>query len=817
MSERRSGGGGEQPSKFERIKGYLTDKKETLDESRLDKLSNKYYKFLKVLFVAWNVAYLDHDDIIVAVERIPQVINASLTKDEARHTAEGLMHKYQEKIDKGEPLPVNLISLYLEQERLLGGTSVEDVAKARAHFDALAEAANRQQANHWSEEETLGWILKQQGNYNNANNRLTDLLLTGEGECEARAKFIEAMVQAVFPKYVAEGKLKLEHFRGHIDANGLAVPGHVRAVLDLTSEGKGIIILDGDAPHHEITEAAIAKHQAIGMYEATGTAVKGIAVKEGLTTWDKENAPHQAAIQKANRKDARAAKKAAANTDYVGKLEQKVHQALVNNTVSSYPEATATLGDGLANINRNVSSKKVAGSYAHAADDFKNPIELRLVHDNEPQEMLTIDNYETALTPDGVRLDKFKSYSAQALDALLSQRRARQEEQNRESKDAVSASAAMRIFAAKKNAAYMPVQLAAKSGIMVTEFNKYGPIAWKIKGNDLPPIYDIPTSSVEMENVSQISNGLSQIAWDDGAYLDITIANTELGAEGVRGGEILSVAINHGLKNITIKSNFAGDQWLAGADFGGAKLESLTLSNVGGGRLSDLTVDRLSWARSTGFQGGALANVKASDTVLRFNDDPGEQPGLNVKNGIEFDGGVFFVNGESDRFRTKTLQLQAAKDQYVMIMPAAFSGMSFDVLSLSSDIVLRENALENAKIDTLIVRLGQGAPSDMISTQAATTGHINRVVIIKSGETLLNKNQTESTTSAILHAKSGADRMILRDPLDRKEVEQFRQSSHIKAPIYVIIDQNWQQLINLFGDESHIPDADLFAMSYITP
>lgn len=808
MSERR----------FENIQGYLTDKKEMLDESRFDQLSNKYYNFLKVLFVAWNVAYLDHEDIIVAVERIPQVINATLNKDEARHTAEGLLHKYQEKLDQGEPLPVNLINLYLEQERLLGGTSPQDIAKARAKFDALVEAAQKQQANHWSEEETLGWILKQQGRYNNANNRLTDLLLTGEGECEARAKYIGSMVQAVFPTYVAKGQLKTEYFRGHTDDHGLQVPGHVRVVLDQTEEGKGIVILDGDAPHHDITAQAIAKHENIGMYETTGTVVKGIAVAEGLTNWDKENAPHQQALQKAERRDARKAKKVADNADVVGRLKQKLHQGLVNNSVGdSHPAATTTLGDGTANINRDISPKKIAGSYAHSAEDFKNPIEVRLVHGNGPTAMLTIDNYRSAMTSSGIRLDKFKAYGADALDAVLSERKARQEEDNRESKDTVSAFPAMRNLAAKQNAQYMPVELSAKSGIMTTEFKKYGPIAWKFHGNDLPPIAGIPTSGIELDEVTQISNDLSQLDWTDEGYLDITIANKDLGEKGVTGGETLPEAIKHGLKNITITNDFAGDKWLAGADFGGARLESLTLNNVVSGKLSGLTVDRLSWALSMGFQAGTLANVKAHDTVLVFKSNQAELPGIDAKGAIEFDGGVFFIDGTKDRFRTDTLQLQVAKNQHVVIESAAFSGMSFDVLKLNSNFILQGNALEQAQIKTLIINLGQQAPSDMMSSQVAATGHIGRVVIIKSSESLLNSNQSEATKSAILHATAGSDRVTLREPLDRSEVEQFRKSSQIEAPVYVVIDQNWQQLVNLYGDESNIPDARLLTMAYLAP
>ncbi len=762
-------------------------------ETRYEKFQNHYYRFLKVLFVAWNVAYLDHEDIITAAERIPQMVAAKMNHAEAKQTAEGLMTKYQEKIDQGEPLPVDLATLYLQQEHEIAGVSTEDMVQAKAKFDALAETTKRQQADHWSVDETLGWILKQQGDYNDANNLLTDLLLTGQGECEARAKFIEALVQATFPEYV--GKMKVEFFRGQVNDDGTIEPGHTRVVLDLTAEGKGIVVLEGDAPHHETSAKDIAKHQKIAMYEATGTAVKSIAVKEGITTWAKERAAHKPELQQAARADAKKAK----NIDRVAKLAYDLHEALADDTINANPPATAHYTDGRAHMD--VSPKKVVGSYAHSAEDFKDAIELTITH-NSAKPTMTLANMDLAFTtkPGFVDLAAFSTYDSQALEAILAKRRARAPapgERGQKSTD--------------------PVVINSQLGILTKSFKKYGPIAWDLQSQDLPPIQDIPTSSIEMDIETQISNGLADIAWDKDSRLVVRIKSGQGVNEEIAGGQNLNEAIKRGLSAITIMGDLSGDYSLSDLNLRNSKLKSLNLVGVDVGDLSGLTVDNLDWTKTMGFKGGSLANVRAHRASLYFGINSAEQPGLRLKNALDFDGSIFFsagMNGRGvdDHFEVDILRLNADMDQRVVIQPGSFSGMRFNTLAIDSDILLEGNALENANIGTLIIDPGETAPSDMMASPVAATGHIDRVVIIKRQEVLLNRQGTDDLNKAVQH---GGDKSVIALTMDDVELGMFKENSKLTAPIYVVGDQLWQSLIEKYGEEQLIPDDVLASKAYL--
>jgi hypothetical protein len=807
MSERQ-GGGEYQPRQ---------DKESILHENRLERFSKRYHRFLKVLFVAWNVAYLDHEDLLLAAERMPQIISAKMSEDEAKKTAEGLLEKYQEKMDKGESLPVDLATLYLEQERQLGGVSEADTAKARAHFDALVEAAKRQQAGGWSEPETLGWILKQQGDYNDGYNQLTDLLNSGVGECEARAKFIAAMVQAVFPEYVKNSQMKVEIFRGKVNESGVIQPGHVRVIIDLTAEGKGVIVLEGDAPHHEMNPTDIAKHQEIGGREVTAMAVKSFAVKTGLTTWGVEDEPNKKLIKKATREDL---KKVAELKDPIGQVSSLLHSALVDNSTSSYPEGIATYGDGRETMN--IDPHPIGKSYALSRENFGNTIELRLVH-NKPK--LTLDNLDQAYTSGIIDLERFDTFDEQALDVLLTQRQEQMRVSTLANLATNGSTPQMKRVTERINARYQPIAINSKQGIHRSIFREHGPIAWVLHGDQLPSIFDIPTSSMQIKGITEIPAEIAGIAWTKDSYLDLQLAIVDLDNNDIEGGMALTRALQKGLTHISIEGGGIGDQFINGVDFRWMnKMQSLNLKNVSTGSLAGLEVDQLSWSRNMGFQAGALANARAHDTVLRFNGNGADKPSKNPKDALEFDGGIFSSNGEGtgqqmgDYFITDTLALQVAKNQRVTIEAAAFSNMHFDVLSLSSDILLREDALVGARIDTLVINIGQTAPADMIKPELRAINtkpleNIRRVVIIRKSNTLLDKGDQALLKST--PPLTNEELTAFRKDLDAEQLGLFNARLNAKAPIFVVVDQVYQSLIEKYGSQQAIPDTALLASANI--
>lgn len=817
---------GQKRSEVEAQKKYdpKKDPKSIFFETKFDRFSNKYYTFLKVLFLAWNTAYLDHEDITTALERIPQKIEAAMSSGEARKAAEEAKAIYQEKMDKGEPLPVDLISFYLEQEHLTAGVSDETITKARAHFDALMEAAKRQQAMGWSREQTIGWVLKQQGEYDDSQALLSDLLTTGRGQCQARMRFITAAMQVLYPEDVAAGKLKIESFRDHIDENGVLQHGHVRAVFD---EGDHVDVLEGDVIHRDDD---VEKHRNIGEYEATAMAVKSLAVSQGIDTFAKEESSKEKKIARQQRQNMKHLQDQSPSS-VIENLSKGLHDTLANDAIGAYPTGTELYGDGRDHMN--VDPHPVSGNnYALSHEDWPNGVhgEFRVFEKKVP---MTIHNFQTAFSEQTfymengrakipIFLDRFSTFDSDAVIALLQERQ-------------------RRINQVEHFPATYPLVVKSNQKIDPKAFLHAGAMDWELHGDVLPEIGSILTKSVTVQDAEKIPAGLDKISWSENrGSLHVSFDGRQIAA--VNGLE-LRQAIEGGLRNITLDggpSQYA--QPIVGLSLAGMDLHALTLKNIQPSAeesWNGLHVASLEWSSKESFPTGALTGVVAenmrvvfsrhvSNPITELNTGEGWQGNeLKRKKAMamaikpySFDGSVFrdqeldVVQSDwRENFQAKNITiLTEDHDGAVWISAGAFRGMNVDSLTIGNGVTLGESALENAEIGTLMINGRQTDPlTKSIDAKALSKfGGVERVIVIQQDEHV----PLDGDSSRFKGIK-GENQIDIMIGVNNEHLAEFRKKSGVGCPIYVIMYQKWLQLKREYPHGNEIPKEVLVMNAFM--
>ncbi len=145
----------------------------------------------------------------------------------------------------------DLTQMYFGSESLIEGVSEEEQKEATEIYQGIIDKANELKNSGASSDEVLGYILKQQGVYDEDQPLLSDLMRDHRGNCEARLKYITSAVEDLYPDTVNNGELGVQLFAPNVDAHGDIREPHVRAIL--TQNGNRFV-LEGDAMFPEEPE-----------------------------------------------------------------------------------------------------------------------------------------------------------------------------------------------------------------------------------------------------------------------------------------------------------------------------------------------------------------------------------------------------------------------------------------------------------------------------------------------------------------------------------------------------------------------------------
>ena len=277
-----------------------------------------------------------------------QAFASKETKKMEKETLDNVKNAFEKK----EELRVDLSTFYLSTEGLKEGLSAGDTKAAEARYAEIIGNAKALRDEGRSETEVLGFILKQQGKYKSHDELMTDLLVRGEGNCEARMKYITSAVEDVYPEEAKAGNILVQDFGSYTDESGKFREGHVRAVLDA---GESFQILEGSA-----VKTTLKSEESAPAFEAHWLAVTSylagqaeISYKDmGLDT-DGEAAP----------------------LGYMG-----------SDSFLTYPASSAHYGSGNDGL-KDIAPKPIKGSWGKAAEEKpKGPLAVDFLYVS-PEEM----------------------------------------------------------------------------------------------------------------------------------------------------------------------------------------------------------------------------------------------------------------------------------------------------------------------------------------------------------------------------------------------------------------------------------------------
>lgn len=298
------------------------------------------------------------------IENAPRQARAYLNSMEAGQEAEKMLVNFHEELESGEPIDIDLSDFYFNDELLRGGVSPEQVKQAKEYYDSVLNEAEKLLDSGATQEEVLGYILKMQGDYAREKTMLTDLLTKNAGNCEARAKYLSAAVQDLYPDLVKEGKVHYQLFGEFRDKNGNLQDGHIRVVID--EGGDTLKVLEGDAVFSEEKDA----ENPIPQFEATNLTVKSALVKSGTYSYTENGEVRDTGITKTTEEAAR-------------------EWSSGRNSLMTFPRSEAKYGDHRGTSN--IAPSRVAGSWAKTNLAWSPDFQLEaLEHKKEKKPELTI-------------------------------------------------------------------------------------------------------------------------------------------------------------------------------------------------------------------------------------------------------------------------------------------------------------------------------------------------------------------------------------------------------------------------------------------
>lgn len=319
---------------------------------------------LFALSVAIHGGVFMKNEIGQMIENAPRQARAYMNSVEAGNVAERILVNFQEELESGEPIDMDLSDFYFNDELLRGGISPEQVKQAKEHYESMLTEAQKLLDSGATRNEVLGYVLKMQGDYHRDKALMTDLLTSGSGNCEARAKYISAAVQDLYPDLAKEGKVNYQLFGEYRDKNGNLQDGHIRVVLD--EGGDTISILEGDAVFSEEKDP----ENPIPQFEVTNITAKASLVKSGIYSYADEGMVKDTGITKTAQESAR-------------------EWSSGRNSLMAFPRSSAKYSDYRGTTN--IEPKKVAGSWAKTNLAWSPDFQLEaLEHKKEQKPELTI-------------------------------------------------------------------------------------------------------------------------------------------------------------------------------------------------------------------------------------------------------------------------------------------------------------------------------------------------------------------------------------------------------------------------------------------
>jgi hypothetical protein len=615
------------------------------EETRHDRFERRYFSpLLWATFLAVNAAYPVREDLSALSERLPREARSLMRSGEAEDQAERWLLAHREAIERGDPLPIDLFEFYLTQERLAGGVTPEEEAKARQRFEEIIGFAKRLQAEGKSRDEVLGYILKQQGAYDPRSSFMIDLLAEGKGECEARMRYVSASVQELYPDLVAEGKMKTEVFRPWVDESGKLHVGHVRVVID---EGRRVAVLEGDAVRWGPSTA----HEGITATETTSQAVKGYAAKQGLYSFE-----DNAFVEKPQLIEE--TKQLLTKGLTSENLEKAVGVVLNDQGVSAYPMSIATYEGG--NANSDVDERPVMGSWAVSREDWTAPIELTLKYGElKPEDAAAVVKKVKGVVVDIRRYEQ--SVSAETMRAIRDE-----------------------IKKADPEATSVGLRVRGDETLPLSELSGYALDLVATSAFAPERFAGAPLSGLRLEGVREVPSGLGALEWGEDPALSIEAAADApiLAADDLR--EIKDVIFS----TVSFTAQPGSDIHLVSGYDAVPKAKSIFLEGVLPSMETRLEAEQVYVSSGTyDWPVGALAGVKAGKLKIVLSGGRTKQ--TKVQN-------TWFRSGE---MKTQVRWLDIRAFDYADF---AFAGMKMETLSLTAD-HLPPTAFTHTEIGFLVI------------------------------------------------------------------------------------------------------------------
>lgn len=570
-----------------------------LDENRYAKFS----RFLRVLFLAHMAAYPVREEIGIVALNLPRTIDAALSDRDPEAHAKTLLDTYAKEIDAGEPIPVDLATLYLEQEREAAGVSDKDIDAATAKFEEILTSANVLKSAGKPREEVMGFVLKQQGDYDDSSSLMTDLLLQGKGECEARQRFISAMYQRLYPEDVAAGRMRLETFKSWVDKTGVLHAGHVRVAVN---QDDRVLVLEGDAVQND----PASEHKTISSAETTQLAVTGYAEKEGLFDINEGSR-----VKPVSMKDL--GLRIIKGEHVLESAKDALHNVVTNNSVTAYPDAATTYGtEGRGT--RDVNPHRVAGSWAPSHYDWDKALTLVEFY----SELTAADLSKVYRSQAGdFDLRKFDVKDPEVMRVLIDEREKKISKLQAKIPESFTRSS-------------LPFVIRPDQQLPTEPFQKY-PGTFSIeKASGIPKfLEEVPVQNLSLYEVSAVPDNIGLVYWTEDAQIDITATGSDdidpqhhlwkIG-DRMQSGEIfISVAPIITGGRVNEKKKPSPPQPSIGTNaFEGVRIRSLYISGVRVDSFGFLVADeKISY--SGHMAKGALSHAIATEMTLTF---PKNQP-----------------------------------------------------------------------------------------------------------------------------------------------------------------------------------------------
>ncbi len=734
----------------------------TREHAKSERNAHRFSRFLKVWFVAHMAAYPVREELYVVGGNVPRMVEKALSDRDPEAQAKQMLEQYRSEIESGEPIPVDLLTFYLEQEKESAGVSGEEISVAKGKFEEIIAKAKEIKEKGSSRSEVLGYVLKQQGDYDDSSSLMTDLLVRGKGECEARQRYISAAVQRLYPEDVSAGKMKSETFRPWVDKQGLFHPGHVRVVID---QGERVEVLEGDA----VKSDPAKEHVKITKIETTRLAVTGYAAKEGLYDLDEGSRVKPISVTDQ-------VSRAVKGSHKLESAQEALHNALTDNTVAAYPTAATTYGrEGVGT--RDVDPHPVGDSWAPSRYDWDHAIEFTLV---KPYPLLTMENFDRVYNPQSGYFE-FEKYDIP--DPLVMKKivQMRNEKQRRSGLKAGT------------------IMIRSDQKLPIESFGNT-PVEFSIRNGSYIPkeLESISVSKLSLYDVDTIPKNIASVHWTPDATLFMTVA----GEGDIDPHHALRnfFGLAHGTCSILIDpmKTVKNRPSLSSEVFNGANVGSLTVSGLTVPSFGTLHAEKIIFEGKT--EPGQFQSVGADYLSIQF---PENQNVLDLP--------LYLDDGHGFRIANiKTVEVHG-----VVYGSEAFSHVPLNTLISRVEGPIANDTFKNTRIVHVV--LMQDPFSSFDISRVKSTGVVTVDPYIGKGVGMVvfvpsMNNLTEYDAQAM-----GKDGKSMPGMTLREQVEFLRGWNLIDSHVSIVVltGEKHAELRDQYGGFDKIPDSAYLKADYL--